>query len=213
VNRYTITLSCVLLGQAALFYGLPSSEVTPTGPPLSALPVELGAWASVRETPIDAEVQEVLKADDSLNRVYANAQLGAYADLFVAYFRSQRTGKTPHTPKHCMPGSGWDPVRSDIMDMPVPGSGSIRVNRYILRKGAAKTVVLYWYQTSDRVIASEYWAKIYTVLDALRHRRTDTALVRVVVQLGEKQDEEEAVRKASNFAQTLYPALRPHIPI
>ena len=41
-------------------------------------------------------------------------------------------------------------------------------------------LVLYWYQSHGRVIASEYWGKIYMVTDAIRLNRTDAALVRVL---------------------------------
>ena len=54
-------------------------------------------------------------------------------------------------------------------------------NRYLVAKGEYKSVVLYWYQSRDRVVASEYRAKMFTAVDAMRYNRTDTALVRVVV--------------------------------
>ncbi len=57
----------------------------------------------------------------------------------------------------------------------------ILVNRYIVARGSNQSVVLYWYQSRSRVVASEYSAKVYTVMDAVRFNRTDTALVRVVV--------------------------------
>jgi len=45
--------------------------------------------------------------------------------------------------------------------IPVTAGESIEVNRYVIQKGLEKQVVLYWYQSHGRVIASEYWAKIY----------------------------------------------------
>ena len=56
----------------------------------------------------------------------------------------------------------------------------IEINRYIVSKGDDHAVVLYWYQSRDRVIASEYQAAMFTAWDALRYNRTDTELVRVV---------------------------------
>jgi EpsI family protein len=56
----------------------------------------------------------------------------------------------------------------------------IEINRYIVSKGDDHAVVLYWYQSRDRAIASEYRAAAFTAWDALRYNRTDTELVRVV---------------------------------
>jgi hypothetical protein len=76
------------------------------------------------------------------------------APLFVAYFQTQRTGKTPHSPKNCLPGSGWAPSQSGMIGIRVPGETEpIRVNRYIVSRGDNQDTVLYWYQAhnpSDR---------------------------------------------------------------
>ena len=53
------------------------------------------------------------------------------------------------------------------------------INEYIIEKQGQRQLVLYWYQSHGRVIASEYWAKLYMVLDAIHLHRTDGALVRV----------------------------------
>ncbi len=68
-------------------------------------------------------------------------------------------------------------------------------------------MVLYWYQTPRRAIAGEWAAKLWLVADALRDRRTDTALVRVVAWPGEGGDA-AATAVAMGFARDLYPLLR-----
>src|SRR5512140_2979007 len=142
----------------------------------------IGGWRLGQEGVIEKEVRDVLQADDLLSRTYVHAESQNVASLFVAYFRSQRTGVAPHSPKNCLPGSGWVPSESSIVPIAVPGRAEpIPVNLYLVSKGDAQSVVLYWYQSRGRAVASEYSAKIYTVLDAIRFNRTDTALVRVVV--------------------------------
>ncbi len=69
-----------------------------------------------------------------------------------------------------------DTIRVDIAGRAQP----IEINRYIVSKGDERAVVLYWYQSRDRVVASEYRAAAFTAWDALRYNRTDTELVRVV---------------------------------
>jgi EpsI family protein len=70
---------------------------------------------------------------------------------------------------------------SDTIHVDIAGRGQpIQINRYIVSKSDDHAVVLYWYQSRDRVVASEYRAAAFTAWDALRHNRTDTELVRVV---------------------------------
>jgi len=144
-----------------------------------------------------------------LNRVYATPTIGA--NLFVAAFRSQRNGKTPHSPKNCLPGSGWTPLTSDQVSIDVGRSQPIQVNRYVVAHGDERSLVLYWYQSRDRAIASEYTAKFWVVVDAMRLNRTDTALVRVVIPIANR-DEEAATKQASDFVRSFYGTLREYLP-
>ena len=91
--------------------------------------------------------QEVLHADDTLYRVYSRPS-GALAVLFVAYFKTQRTGQSPHSPKNCLPGSGWEPVETPGF-IRIPVTGRRPLYRQPLRgvQGRRKDVVLYWYQS------------------------------------------------------------------
>jgi EpsI family protein len=165
----------------------------------------------VNEGVVEKEVQDVLRADDILTRSYMNPQHRLPAHLFVAYFKTQRTGQAPHSPKNCLPGTGWVPSESAIVPVEVPGRGAIEVNRYVVAKGDNKSLVMYWYQSRDRVVASEYSAKFYVVADALRYNRTDTALVRVTVPIVEN-DVQAAQSAAEDFIRSFYTPLRKHFP-
>ncbi len=185
LKRPTLVLSLLFLVQGAAFHGLSRrTEVIPASKSLSQLPAAIGEWRMQREGVIEQEERDVLRADDYLTRQYA-APGGKTASLFVAYFRSQRAGQTPHSPKNCLPGSGWSWSVADTIRVTIAGRAQpIEINRYIVSKvregGAERAVVLYWYQSRDRVVASEYRAAVFTAWDALRYNRTDTELVRVV---------------------------------
>jgi EpsI family protein len=211
-KRAVIILTVLLLLQAAVFYGSTRREYIPLVRPLSELPIEFGSWKLAQEGVIEPEVRDILKADDLLTRSYVNVQSRANGNLFVAFFKSQRTGQAPHSPKNCLPGSGWVPAVEDRVTLTVPGDSAPKtVNRYIVQKGDNKSVVIYWYQSRDRVVASEYWAKIYVVADALRYNRTDTALVRVVAPIiGD--DADAATRSAVDFIQHFFPTLSGFLP-
>ena len=205
-------LSAVLLGQAVLVYGLNRAEAIPVNRPLAEVSQRFGSWYLAQEGVVEQEVRDVLKADELLSRSYASVDHATNAHLFVAYFRSQRTGQTPHSPKNCLPGTGWVPSVSDVLHVNIPGRPDpIEVNRYLVSKGDAKSLVLYWYQSRDRVVASEYRAKFYVVADALRYNRTDTALVRVVIPVPDG-NVERSQAAAVNFIQSLFVPLRQHFP-
>ena len=166
-----------------------------------------------RDVPIEKEVQDVLKADDTLNRVYVNPSRTDYAFLFIAYFKTQRYGQAPHSPKNCLPGSGWEPVETGRQTIDVPGwNGPIVTNRYVVEHGDEKSVVLYWYQTHNRIIASEYWAKFWLVVDSIRYRRSDTALVKIVVPVHDNNIG-AATAMGVQLIQAVFPSLLRQLPV
>jgi EpsI family protein len=180
-KRPTLVLSALFAFQAVAFYGLSQrTEAIAPSKSLSSFPPVIGEWRTAREGVIEQDEKDVLRADDYLTRDYA-ASPAKTASLFVAYFKSQRAGQTPHSPKNCLPGSGWTWSVSDTIRVDIQGRGQpIAINRYVVSKGDERAVVLYWYQSRDRVVASEYRAAALTAWDALRYNRTDTELVRVV---------------------------------
>lgn len=209
--RYAVPLTVLLALQAVAFYSTSTPEVDLRMEKLETFPQESGGWRTVAEYPIEKEVQDVLRADDTLNRSYATADNRKGANLFIAFFRSQKTGASPHSPKNCLPGSGWTPLGSGTLRVNVPDwPEPVTVNRYVVARGDQRTLVLYWYQTAHRVVASEYLAKIWLVLDSLRYRRSDTALVRVVAldETGRGGGEEAAV----SFVQEFFPLIRQALP-
>ncbi|HUJ50840.1 MAG TPA: EpsI family protein [Bryobacteraceae bacterium] len=205
-------LTVLLMAQGSLFYGLSRGEPEVMVRPLSGFPSGIGGWRMVRETAMDEDVKATLRADDYLTRDYAGPQR-RLVNLFVASFKSQRAGQAPHSPKNCLPGSGWVWSVSDVIPVSIAHRATpVEINRYIVSKGDEKAVVLYWYQSRDRVVAGEFQAAAFTAWDALRHNRTDTALVRVVVPVAGNQDG-PATRAGVEFVQTIFSTLRSFFPL
>jgi EpsI family protein len=204
-------LTVLLLAQVVGVFAFSRKEAVPSIRPLAAFPMQVGSWETIQEGSVEKEVMDVLKADDVLSRSYGDRMTNRGANLFVAFFKSQRTGQAPHSPKNCLPGSGWMPSQSDIITISVPGTAPVEANRYVVSKGEDKSLVLYWYQSRSRTVASEYRAKIFLVADAIRYNRTDTALVRVVVPVF-GDDVAGATATAESFVRSFYPALRQHLP-
>ena len=134
------------------------------------------------------------------------------AYLFVAAFRTQRNGKAPHSPKNCLPGSGWVKLSSGELAIDVGRAAPITVNRYVVAYGSQqRDLVLYWYQSRDRAVADEYKAKFWVMADAIRLNRTDTALVRVIVPVANR-DEAKAQATATGFVKSFYSTLLDYLP-
>jgi EpsI family protein len=211
-SKSFIILSAVLLAQAGMFYGFSTKEKIPVRRPLADFVLPGTDWKNVQELELSQDELDVLKADDILSRIYKNQSNGAMATLFVAFFDTQSTGKAPHSPKNCLPGAGYVPTVNDIVEIPVAGeSQPLQANRYIVTRGDSSSVVLYWYQSHNRTVASEYWAKYYTVTDAIRYNRSDTALVRVVVPVA-GGNTQKAIDTAIGFAQTFFSPLKHYLP-
>lgn len=210
-NKYVRILTAVLVVQAALFYGSSRGESIPAIRPLAELPTRFGEWHLLQEGYVDAETQAILKADDTLTRTYASDKQRTPANLFVAYFKTQRSGQAPHSPKNCLPGAGWEAMSTSLLQVPIPGESPITINLYVVARGEQKSLVLYWYQMQHRVVASEYKAKVLLVADAIRYNRSDTSLVKVVVPVI-NGDDQGATERAIAFIQSFYLPLRQHLP-
>jgi EpsI family protein len=207
-GKPAIAVSCVLAAEIILFYALPTKEYIPAPPPLDQFASNVGQWKTVAQFPLDDYTRDLLKADDTLTRDYAG--MGT-VELFVAFFKSQRTGVTPHSPKMCLPANGWAEESSRIVSLTVPGEPApIPVNRYIVMKDGQRKLMLYWYQNTRRVTANEYLSKLYLIYDALRYRRSDEALVRVMADIDGNQDS-RAEQQAIQFVRDIYQPLKTHM--
>jgi EpsI family protein len=210
-SRFAVVV--VLLAATALFLHARSRrEVLPAREPLAAFPYRLGEWTGT-DVEIQQEVLDVLGAGDFLLRVYQDSsRRQPYVDLFLAYFPSQRTGDTIHSPKHCLPGSGWLPVESSRVTLSLPGHSPFPANRYVIAKGTDRQLVLYWYLAHDRAVASEYWAKFYLVTDSIRLNRSDGSLVRVTTPLRSGETTDAAQARLISFAGKFSPLLDQYVP-
>lgn len=207
-----LVLSALLIAQAVAYYGLSRrAEFVAASQPLDQFPRALGSWGMARELAMEPATRALLRADDYITRDYVRVP-GEAVNLFVAYFKSQRTGQTPHSPKNCLPGSGWIWTTSDTIRVSIAGRAApVEINRYVVSKGEDRAVVLYWYQSHDRVVASEYQAAAFVAWDALKYNRTDTALVRVVAPVSNGRAD-LATASAVDFIQSFFTALRTFLP-
>jgi EpsI family protein len=198
----------ILLGAFVLMQTMSHGEAIVSRQPLHDLPYEFGPWIG-EERPLQAQVVQAVGVSDYTNRVYSESAESP-VQLYVGYYSSQRTGDTIHSPKNCLPGSGWDPIRSGYATISVPSGRNIVVNEYVIQRDQDKQLVFYWYQGRGRIIASEYAGKFWMVADAISRNRTDGAMVRVITPMSDGEDKARA--RLVSFTQTLFPSLDKLIP-
>jgi len=213
-NRYARVLTALLLLQGIVFYSVAlRAENIPPVSPLASFPGNVSGWEMYKDVKIEQETLDILKADDTLNRIYTNSQKTAQAYLFIAFFKTQRYGHAPHSPKNCLPGSGFEPVESGPISIAIPDRAEpIVVNRYLTARGDEKSVTLYWYQSHGRIIAGEFSAKFWLIADSIRFHRSDSSLVKVVVPVRDN-DADKATRIATDFVQAIYAPVSRQLPI
>jgi EpsI family protein len=201
-------LSVLLLATIGVRDRLAAPPPAPETQALSLFPSTIGSWTGT-DSPLDQDVLETAAVDDYLNRNYRSdkAELG----LYVGYYKSQRKGEALHSPLQCLPGAGWEPMKAESYRLPIEADGAAStVNKLIVQKGVDQMLVLYWYQTLNRVTASEYARKIFLVADAFRTGRTDVALVRVISPIDRRDPagEVKAMEQARPFAAQVLPGVR-----
>jgi EpsI family protein len=205
------TAVLLLAGTALLLHLRADADRNPPSEPLAQLPAVIAGWTG-SDQPIDQETRDVLGAGDFLSRIYVQGSTAAPISIFIVYFPTQRTGQTIHSPKHCLPGAGWFFESSDYVDLIDAKGKPHRVGEYMIANGESRQFVIYWYQAHGRSVASEYMAKAYMAIDAIRMNRTDGALVRIITPLTSSEEAPAARKRAEDFAAQLAPLLPRFIP-
>jgi len=191
----------------------------PPSRPLSELP-ETIATRTGTDVAIDPEALEILGKGDFLNRRYvplhaaetANPADRGEVGLYIAYFATQRSGQSIHSPQNCLPGAGWTFESSGVTELTDAAGKQSTVGEYLITNGSVTDEALYWYQLHGRSIASDYKAKLYTLADSIRYGRSDEALVRIITPLGPGEDRLEAHNRAVGFAEQIVPLLPAYVP-
>jgi exosortase D (VPLPA-CTERM-specific) len=215
--RRSLAAAGVLLAAALSLGAVTRTEAAGLRQPLRNVPSSLEGWEGIDGPVLDPDILAVLRVDEYLNRAYRRAG-GPWISLYVGYYASQKQGQTMHSPLNCMPGAGWEPAGKTRVQIPVAlnaaeGKRPTEVNRVIVQKGLDRQLVMYWYQAHGRIVASEYWGKIYTVVDAIRLNRSDGAMVRIIVPIAsaDKAAERAAEQAALEFAGTFLPVLSTYL--
>lgn len=205
-------VACLLLlcaGGLAILFVSGRSEIIPERTRFVAFPAQIGQWHG-RTSLLDSVTEKYLGVDDYILSDYSRSD-GKPVNLYVAFYASQRSGESPHSPIVCIPGGGWAITNLQQMNYGSP-SEEQPINRVIIEKDKVKELVYYWFDERGRKIANEYWAKFYLLTDAIVKNRTDGALVRLTTPVFPGETERDADQRLQAFMQDAVPKLTDYLP-
>jgi exosortase D (VPLPA-CTERM-specific) len=186
-------------------------EIIPERLQFASFPLKFAGWRGAQEE-LGHEVADYLGADDYLLSDYVRPG-SQPVNLYVAYYASQRKGMSPHSPRVCIPGGGWEITNLQHQSYANPATGvRLPYNRAVIEKSSDKQIVYYWFRQRGRNIASEYLSKWYLFEDAILRNRTDGALVRLTTPVGDGESERQADERLQAFLGDVLPQLGPFLP-
>lgn len=187
---------------------LHGDTVVPLNRPFSLFPTQVADWRMISQTAFNDKLLGVLKPTDYISRRYQFAD-GIPVELYIGYHGGGKNGGDIHSPKHCLPGSGWFEVSSKTVQINVNGK-AIHAVQAVYQLGERRELFIYWFQVSDRTLTSEYALKIAEIFNSLLYRRRDASFVRI--SLPAQVELRGSVETGERFVRDFYPVLREFLP-
>jgi len=196
--RFAVT-TALLIGTLAAS-GLTARRISqPLALPLEQIDSHILGWSAFAEQTLPPETLKALDATTYLVRSYRKGD--SRLDLFVAFYAQQRAGESMHSPRHCLPGAGWEIWQQGSAEVDVNGQ-QIEINQDRIENLGSRELMFYWYQSGSRIVASEYLGKLFLARDTLVSGQTAGSIVRIIL-----PDTPGASQEGLAFAAKLIPAV------
>lgn len=208
ISRRCFLAVYALLICVGLYLNLHRDLGVPMKRSFDQFPSTVSQWRMSAETSLSAEVQAVLKASEVLMRQYTNPR-GERVALYIGYHDGGKESGEIHSPKHCLPGSGWFEVSSDRTRFPAVGGG-LNLVRAVYQKGDSRELFLYWFQVRDLSLSQEYSLKAAQIINSALYRRRDAAFIRVSVPF--EADQARAAAVGERFVKDFLPSIQAFLP-
>lgn len=205
---YRFFIVYALLLAAIAFVYQHKSVFVPSNVPLDEMPAQIGNWRMVGESRFDNRVLAVLKPSDYVSRTYRNDK-GRDLALYIGYHGGGPDSGPIHSPKHCLPGSGWQELETREGQIKI-GKIDLPVNIALYQNGMQKEIFVYWYQVKGTPLTSEYALKFAEVWNSMAYNRKDSAFIRLSMSLDGEKD--TCLSLIENFIENIYPTLNRFLP-
>lgn len=205
-NYYAVFVMLIIV---ALYMNLHSDVSVPPNRPLREFPVQLKTWRMEGQSEFSADVLGVLKPTDYIYRHYKGAD-GKTVSLYIGYHGGGKESGVIHSPRNCLPGSGWYEISAKRGTLEIPSGGSVKLVRSVYQKGENKELFLYWFQARGHSMNDEFSLKLAEIIGSLFYRRRDTSFIRVSVPF--EGDDSSTLSRGEQFVRDITPTIQEFLP-
>lgn len=208
IKTWRFIVLFVLIALAGGYVYTRAEVAVPVNQPLNEFPQRAGDWMMTGQARFDERVLAVLLPTDYLSRSYAN-DADERVSLYIGYHGGGPDSGPIHSPKQCLPGSGWNRLHAESRDLQV-ANGSMSYVQAVYQKDLQKQMFLYWFQVRDQFLTNEYVLKLAMAKNSFLSNRRDSSFIRLSIMVDE--NEAEARRIGEDFIQAFLPAIREYLP-
>ncbi len=208
INTTRFIFVYALLTMVILYIHFHSDISIPTNRVFSEFPVQVRNWRMISQAEFSDKVLVALKPTDYISRQYGSID-GSMVNLYLGYHGGGKDSGEIHSPKHCLPGSGWYEVSTGKTSVDVPG-GKVGLIKAVYQKGDRSELFLYWFQVKGRSLTDEYSLKLAEITNSVMYRRRDSAFIRISVPFD--TNEKKAMGTAISFLQDFYQEINDFLP-
>ena len=205
-ERFIIVYLLIII--TGSYINLHSDIAVPINRPFSEFPISNRGWQMLSQSVFSEEELNILKPTDYLYRDYLDPN-GSHVQLYIGYHGGGENSGGIHSPKHCLPGSGWYKVLEKELGIDA-GDKKVNLVKAVYQKGEEKTLFLYWYQLKGESLSDDYSLKLSEILNSIFYRRRDSAFIRVSVSF--EVDQEKAFSTGLQFIRDFYPSIQEFLP-
>ncbi|WP_299846802.1 VPLPA-CTERM-specific exosortase XrtD [uncultured Roseovarius sp.] len=213
-SRALITAAAVVSVLAVAWHSVPKRDaVTIDRDPFVLFPAQAGDWTTGRQISLDPEIEKILRAHDYLSLSMRKPTVEEPVELFIAWYENQNQGGV-HSPEFCLPGAGWEIAKLEQIEAtPATGYGEpFSLNRAVVQKGVNRMLVYYWYEQQGERTASMFNAKLQLMMGTLTNGRNDSAIVRLITDIGPKESIADVDARLQDSMQSVLTKLPRFIP-
>lgn len=210
--RWRFYLIYVLLLASAIFVGMHRDIEVPVARPLQDLPGQVGEWVQTDDFYFSDAVMAQLRPTDYVYRAYRHTDNDPGAGdiaMYIGYHGGGPDSGPIHSPRHCLPGSGWTLEAEEIRTLDGEGE-DLNVVEAVYRNGDHRELFIYWYQVRGRTLTNEYSLKMAEIFNSMLYERRDSAFIRISTRYREEDDKPVALLR--DFVRRVYPFIKEVLP-
>jgi EpsI family protein len=207
--RYRFLVIFVLLAGMGAYMSFHRDLIVPLARPFGEFPPVHAGWRMVGQSSLSENVIKVLMPTNYLSRRYV-AEDGTTVDMYLSFFDGGPDSGGIHSPKHCMPGSGWFEMSSERTTMELGGE-TVKLVRAVYAMGEQRELIYYWFDMRGKTMSDEYSLKLAEIKGSMFHNRRDQSFIRISVQA--RDNVEAAQKQVEDFLRDFFPVIREYLPL